>query len=102
MSTEENKNTYKLAKPIAFDGQQVEILTFEFDELTGKDLLACAKQAQAMDPQDIAPVKAFSLHYQVVIASRAAGVVPELILALKGRDFTEATQRAQNFLLGAE
>lgn len=102
MSEESDKNKYKLSRPVEFDEKTVSELNFDFESLNGRDLLTCAKQARALDAEEISPVKALSLTYQIAIAAKAAGVVPELILALKGRDFTEATQRAQNFLVTSE
>lgn len=108
----ENKNTevqaqadervYTLMRPINFEGQEVKELTFNFDDLTGNDLLECVKQARRIDPEEsmTAAIRAFTISYQVAVAAKAANVIPELIQSLKGADFTQATQKAANFLLG--
>ncbi|EJW19143.1 phage tail assembly protein [Paenibacillus alvei] len=93
---------YKLIRPISFDGEEVKELVLDFDELTGQDLLACARQAQVMAPNEVNLVRALSLTYQVVVAAKAAGVAAELIQSLKAKDFTQVTQRAQNFLTTQE
>lgn len=90
---------YTLVKPIKFDGKVVTKLMFDFDSLTGKDLILCAKQARRRDPQEITPARVFSLAYQVTVAAKAAGVVPELIDELGAKDFTQITQAAENFLI---
>lgn len=96
------KQMYKLARPITFDGKEVTELKLDFDQLSGEDLLLCSQQAQALAPNEVPTVKAFSLPYQVTVAARAAGMPAELIKALKAKDFTQVTQRAQNFLIGSE
>jgi hypothetical protein len=93
---------YKLIRPIVFNEQTITELTLDFDELNGFDLVMCAKQAMRMEPEEVMsqPVRAFSLTYQIVIAAKAAKVVPELIKSLKGADFSVVTQKAANFLMG--
>lgn len=93
-----DERVYKLVRPITFDGEEVKELVLDFDELTGRDLLTCARQAQTMEPNEVALVRALSLPYQVVVAAKAAGVPAELINSLKAKDFTQVTQRAQTFL----
>ncbi|MFW5433702.1 phage tail assembly protein [Paenibacillus apiarius] len=97
-----DERVYKLVRPISFDGEEVKELVLDFDELTGRDLLACARQAQTMAPDEVAFVRALSLPYQVVVAAKAAAVPAELIQSLKAKDFTQVTQRAQIFLTTQE
>lgn len=97
-----DERTYTLLRPISFDGLEITELTLDFEELSGDDLLRCSRQAQTISPDEVAPVKALSLAYQVALAAKAAGVPVELIQSLKAKDFTQVTQRAQNFLLVQE
>ncbi|MBM7592253.1 phage tail assembly protein [Brevibacillus fulvus] len=90
---------YRLSTPIQFDGETITELDLRFDDLTGKDLILCAKQARRIDPQEIHPGRALSLSYQIAVAAKAAGVTPELFDKLKADDFTIVTQMAENFLL---
>ncbi|MDR7318917.1 phage tail assembly protein [Brevibacillus nitrificans] len=90
---------YKLSTPITFEGQLISELDLRFDDLTGKDLILCAKQARRIDPQEVRPGRALSLSYQIAVAAKAANVPVELFDHLKGDDFTIATQQAENFLL---
>lgn len=110
MSTKKNtdvqvqadERAYELMRPIIFDGQEITILTLNFDELDGRDMLECVKKARIIDPEEsvTAPIRAFTLGYQIAVAAKAANVIPELIQSLKGPDFTQVTQKASNFLLG--
>ncbi|RNB72176.1 phage tail assembly protein [Brevibacillus panacihumi] len=95
----DSSGIYKLSTPIKFDGELVTQLDLRFDDLTGKDLILCAKHARRLDPQEVRPGRALSLSYQIAVAARAAGVPTELLEELKGDDFTIVTQRAENFLL---
>lgn len=76
-------------------------LNLDFDQLTGEDVIKCENQYAAMDGVSIF-YKEANKTYQAVVAARAAGVPVELIKALKARDFTRVTLRAQNFLIGTD
>ncbi|CAM3851499.1 MULTISPECIES: phage tail assembly protein [Paenibacillus] len=99
---ETNNNVYVLLKPINFEGNEIKSLNLDFESLGGTELMNCARLAQQMDPNEVPMVRALSINYQVAVAARAAGVAPELILALKAKDFTQVTQRASNFLIVLE
>lgn len=97
-----DERVYNLVRPITFEGEEVTSLTLDFDGLTGHDLLTCARQAQTMSQNEVVFIRALSLSYQAVVAAKAAGVPVELIQSLKGKDFTQVTQHAQNFLIAQE
>ncbi|CAJ1003877.1 phage tail assembly protein [Brevibacillus aydinogluensis] len=97
--TPEQSSVYRLSTPVQFDGQTITELDLRFEDLTGKDLILCAKQARRMDPHEIHPGRALSLSYQIAVAAKAAGVTPEFFDKLKADDFTVITQMAENFLL---
>lgn len=102
MTKQENLNVYKLQSPITFEEQEITELTLQFEDLTGQDLLQCGRMAQVISPQEMSIIKSFSMPYQVAVAAKAAKVPAELIQALKAKDFTQLTQRTQNFLTGQE
>lgn len=97
--TVSDDRAYQLIRPITFEDEEVKSLNLNFDELGGNDLMSCAKLAQRLDPNEVPVLRAASINYQVAVAARAAGVVPELIMALKAKDFTVVTQKAANFLV---
>ncbi|MGG4096206.1 phage tail assembly protein [Paenibacillus lautus] len=97
--TKTSNTIFHLARPITFDGEEIKSLTFDFESLGGNELMTCARQAQSMDPNEVPMMRALSINYQVVVAARAAGVTPDLIQALKAKDFTQVTQMASNFLV---
>lgn len=92
------ENAYQLIRPITFEGEEIKSITLDFEGLSGNELANCAKLAQRLDPNEVPMVRALSMNYQIAVAARAANVAPELILALKGKDFTHVTQLASNFL----
>lgn len=101
-AAKEEDNKYTLQRPITFEGQEIKELHFDFDKLDGKDLLTCVKVARQIDPEEsiAAPVRVFTMSYQIAVAAAAAGVTIDHIQALKGVDFTQVTQLAANFLIG--
>ncbi|WP_110933810.1 phage tail assembly protein [Paenibacillus bouchesdurhonensis] len=98
----EDENKYTLQRPITFEGQEIKELHFDFDKLNGTELLVCVKVARQIDPEEslAAPIRAFTMSYQIAVAAAAAGVTADHIQALKGADFMQATQLAANFLMG--
>ena len=87
----------KLKKPITYDGKEVTELELNFDNLTGQDLIDAASEARTRGDKSV--VIELSKTYQSVVVAKAAGVLPDLIVALGAKDFATATNSAQAFLL---
>ena len=87
----------KLKKPIVFEGKEISDLTIDFDSLTGQDLIDAASEARMRG--DKSAVIELSKTYQAIVVAKAAKVLPELIVAMGGKDFVAATNSAQAFLL---
>lgn len=91
------KNILHLHKPLRNGAEE---LIFDFDKVTGYDLIACERAAKKKDPAMTMP--AFSQSYQAMVAGLAADVRYDDILGLNAKDFSAACLMAQAFLLGAE
>lgn len=86
----------KLSKEFEYEGKTYKTLNLDMDKLTGKDILAVESEAVAMAG---GPVTDFSKTYQAVLAAKAAGVAPDMIIALPAKDFLTVTLEASAFLL---
>lgn len=98
---EDTAEVYTFARPVTFEGQTVESLTIDFDQLTGEDILACDRQYRAELGRQSGGemVKETNKAYQAYIVAKAAGVHVGLIRAISAKDFTKLTLQAQSFLL---
>ncbi|MRN51992.1 phage tail assembly protein [Paenibacillus monticola] len=105
METEnKQKGTAKVftfARPVTFEGNTVESLSIDFDQLIGEDILACDRQYRAESARQSGGemIKEMNKAYQAYIVAKAAGVKVGLIRALPAKDFTKLTLQAQGFLL---
>ena len=88
----------KLKKPITVDGQEYQELDFDFDGLTGADLLKAraglSDNAAYMD--NLLP--ALSMDFQANVSAEAAKVSINVIKALPAKDFMKITKAEQDFL----
>ncbi|WP_455048783.1 hypothetical protein [Mitsuokella sp.] len=91
------KNVLHLHKPLRNGAEE---LIFDFDKVTGYDLINCERAAKKKDPTMTMP--SFSQSYQAMVAGLAADVRYDDILSLNAKDFSAACLMAQAFLLGAE
>ncbi len=95
-------NKYVLLRPITFEDQEIKELTLDFDSLSGADLIQAERLAARIPGYSDSFVKPANTLYQVCVAAQAAKVVPELITALKAKDFGRVTMSAANFLVTSE
>lgn len=88
---------FDLKKPIHFEGKEVKSLDLNLDDLTAADLIKVEQEILASGKQFVfaESSKVYSAH----VAARAAKVPVEIILALKGPDFSKLTMTVQNFLI---
>lgn len=94
---------YILKKPINFDGEKIEELEFELDELTCKDLAKSEKEAKMrLGKKENMPVPEINATYLMCVAARAGKVQTELIESLYAKDATQIKMMVQNFLLDGE
>ena len=89
----------KLSKKITFEGKDIEEISFDFEALTGADLLAAFREA-ALIGHDQNSVQALNGECQTCVAAKAAKVPVDLLLALPAKDLSAILVLAMRFLVG--
>lgn len=84
-------------KPFTYEGKTYEKLTFDFEHLTGRDIIKTDEEMAASGKFAISPE--VSRDFQQKLAARAAGVGSDVIEAMNAADFMRITNFARNFLL---
>ncbi len=87
----------QLSQPVSINDKEVHSLEFNFDTLTGTDLVAAESEVRAMG--DNTPFIAASMRYQAAVAARMAGCPVDDILALPAEDFKNIIAPVVRFLL---
>lgn len=87
-----------LRKPIKKDGNEISVLTLDFDQITGNQIVSAEKEARLLG--DTTADLCFSKTFQAIIAAKAAlePVSADDILGLIGSDFIKITTEASSFL----
>lgn len=86
----------KLKKPFEYCGKTYEEITFDFDNLTGKDMLAVEREVNLASEFFLVPET--SPNFCGKLAARAAGLSSDVIENLPIKEFKRAKEAAQNFL----
>lgn len=89
-----------LSKPIVKDGKEIAELNFDFDKITGSQIIAAEKEARALG--DTTPDACYSKTFQAILAAKATteSIIVDDILNLPGADFIQITTETSNFLFG--
>lgn len=88
--------THVFKKPFKYEGRTYTELTFNFEGLTGRDMLAIENEMQAMSEYALAPE--ISANLQCKMAARAAGIGSDVLEAMPLQDFNKITGAARRFL----
>lgn len=98
-ATEKNVGVYthKFKRPFTYEGKTYEEMTFNFERLTGRDMIAIETEMQMNNEYALAAE--ISQRAQAKIAARAAGVGSDVIEAMPLNDFNRITSAARDFLL---
>lgn len=94
--------TIKFRKPVTYNGEQIQELTFDFDSLTGADSMNIDEELTAMGKFILSP--AFSGPYLDRMAAKAC-TLPigiDLFRTLSIRDYNRIRNAARAFLLESE
>jgi Phage tail assembly chaperone proteins, E, or 41 or 14 len=89
-----------LNKPLKVNDKEHTYLSFDFDRLTGADIIAASDEAR-----HIGGISAHEMQtsiFRAVVAAKACGVLYHDLLRLNGRDFYLAVTAAHAFLLGMD
>ena len=92
--------TYVFSKPFTYEGKTYEELTFDFDKLTGKDVLAIMRELRLRNITVAS--RAFDLDYQIRYAVRCCRekIGTDVLAALPVTDFDHIVNKTQRFLAG--
>lgn len=88
---------FKLSKPLVFEDKTYDVLTLDFESLTGADIEQVERELAAMG-LSIGMLET-SKAYLAAVAARAAGVRADLIKRLPAKDYSKLTVQVQTFLL---
>lgn len=88
------KHVFK--KPFEYAGQTYTELTFNFERLTGRDMVSIETEMQMNNEYALAPE--ISRNFQARMAAKAAGIGSDVMDAMQIKDFNRITNAARNFL----
>ncbi|NRS50968.1 MULTISPECIES: phage tail assembly protein [Brevibacillus] len=89
-----------LKKPLKVNEKEHTSLSFDFDSLTGVDIMAASEEARHIG--GISAHEMQSSVFRAVVAAKACGVLYHDLLRLNGRDFYLVVTAAHAFLLGMD
>lgn len=93
---------HKFSKPLEYKEQSYDSLTFDFDGLSGNDILAVEAELSALGMAAV--VQEFNGQFLIRIAARACTekIGADVFAGLPIRDYNRIVKRARSFLLAAE
>lgn len=99
---DENSGTYVhlFRRPFKWEGKEYDELAFNFESLTGRDLVAIERE-MAMSGQ-VVMSPAMSGEFLIRMAARACGLGIDVIQAMPISDVATIRAKARTFLLRAE
>ena len=96
--------THKFKTPFEYGGMTFEYagetyttLTFDFEKMTGRDMVSIENEMQMNNEYALAPE--ISRNFQSKMAARAAGIGSDVLDAMPLPDFNRITNAARDFLL---
>jgi hypothetical protein len=84
-----------LRKPLEYEGIKYEEIQYDFDKLTGEDLLTA--ESEVNNAGMMAPMADLSKAYQAAVFARAAKIEFAMMRKLSAKDFTNATAAVMAF-----
>ena len=87
-----------LAKPYTYEDKTYEKFVFDFEGLTGVDLVDIETEMTAVGEFALSPE--ISTSFMCRMAAKAAKVGSDVLLHLPIREFAKVKNKAQNFLIG--
>ncbi len=94
--------TYTLKKPVTYNGNTIETLSFDFDKLTGEDAIKIEDELNRLGTPVISPT--FSGEYLIRMSARACTtpVGADLFKSMSLFDYNKIRSKARSFLLSSE
>lgn len=88
---------HKFKTPFEYEGKKYSTLNFDFERLTGRDMIAIESEMQANNEYALDPL--LSKSFQCKMAARACGIGGDALEAMPIREFNRITNAARNFLI---
>ena len=89
--------THVFKKPFEYEGKTYTELTFNFERLSGRDMVSIETEMQMNNEYAIAPE--VSRSFQAKMAAKAAGIGSDVLDAMPIKDFNRITNAARSFLI---
>lgn len=89
--------THVFKKPFEYEGQTYTELTFNFERLSGRDMVSIETEMQMANEYALAPE--ISRSFQGKMAAKAAGIGSDVLEAMPLKDFNKITNAARSFLI---
>lgn len=89
--------THTFKKPFTYEDKTYEKVTFDFERLTGHDMVSIEAEMQANSEYALAPE--ISRSFQAKMAAKAAGIGSDTLEAMPIKDFNKITNAARDFLI---
>jgi hypothetical protein len=96
-TTGEGVYVHSFKKPFKYEGNTYTSITFRFDELQGKDMIAIENEMTGQNEIVFAPE--ISASFLCRMAARAGGIGSDVIEAMPISDFSKIKNAARNFLI---
>ncbi|MCF8018299.1 MAG: phage tail assembly protein [Vallitaleaceae bacterium] len=90
---------HKFSRPFEYEGKKLEKLSFNFNKLTGKDMIAIEAEMQAMGEYALAPE--ISRGFQCRMAAKAGNVGTDLLESMPLPEFNKITNASRDFLISS-
>ena len=89
--------THVFKKPFEYEGKTYTELTFNFERLSGRDMVSIETEMQMNNEYALAPE--ISRRFQGKMAAKAAGIGSDVLEAMPLKDFNKITNAARSFLI---
>jgi len=89
--------THTFKKPFEYGGKIYTDLSFNFEHLTGRDMVSIETEMQMNNEYALAPE--ISRSFQAKMAARAAGIGGDVMDGMPLKDFNKITNAARDFLI---
>lgn len=89
--------THVFKKPFEYEGKTYTELTFNFERLSGRDMVSIETEMQMNNEYALAPE--ISRSFQGKMAAKAAGIGNDVLEAMPLKDFNKITNAARSFLI---
>lgn len=86
-----------LKKAIKVNGEEKEKINFDFESITGRDLIDAEKVMRAMG--DTTPSAFLSMNFHAIVAAKIIGIPVDDVFDMNATDFKNITVAVAGFLL---